>query len=320
MNNLVHAPQKKNRVRIRNLFDEGMKLEWEKNWRKYMEQAMFPGDKFANMNSLHNKPVTFRKVDDVIGQALRDGVSPELAADHAKDMGVQIWDDPYVKYGGKFGLASELIEPSFLDFKVAHLDIHYRHSTRTWNFRDDRGIELNITDELLRNLDPTGRMVMDMRAYRWLAVEPHDDKLQRKVWVKDDRGVRYPVSLVSPPSRLNAPIPQRGVLGMYEQKNRLQHFATLDGVVITDDPNIRVSLPQGGAEMAQAKKTTDTETPIAQTQPKLGLFFKINDLPQELSQKQTIEHVTKLLSLGASAVHVSRFIRDDVSSRHAHSW
>jgi hypothetical protein len=80
----------------------------------------------------------------------------------------------------------------------------------------------------------------------------------------------------------------------------------------TQDPNKQ----QGGAIMAQTKVTTD-EKPIEQQPVKLGVYFRVNGLPQELTQKQANEHVAKLLTLGAAEVNIQRFIRDDTSSKYA---
>jgi hypothetical protein len=213
-------------------------------------------------------------------------VTPEMLADHMKDMGVV--------RGGDIRLAmDDFIRP--LDTsKLSCREV----ISGLWEFTDDRGFHFRLTAEAYRDFTRRGGRVRSAEdRNRYLKFGPYD-KLRRLIIVQDDRGATFQFEPFAVFHGIHAPIPRRGVL-----RAPLWDSA---------------SKQQRGALMAQ-KKTTDTETPIEQTQPKLALYFRVNDLPQELNQKQTVEHVTKLLTLGAANVTISRFIRDETSERHAHS-
>lgn len=204
------------------------------------------------------------------------------------------------------------------NLRTAWVDLHYDFQTRTWTFRDDRGFKATVFAKklfkggstLFKSGSTIGRWKAECLYASGLYADAvwsltTTDKLLRYWVLQDDRGVDFSITLDP------------------EMSGRRIHAPVLQGPPITavHVPEFgKITNNKQGGIMPSTKNTNEKETPIEQTQPKLGLYFRINDLPQELSQKQTIEHVTKLLTLGASTVHVTRYIRDDVSARTATSW
>jgi hypothetical protein len=196
-----------------------------------------------------------------------------MALDHARDMG-----ETACNYMG-------FPRPDPTAIGVAELRWDFQPSYNCWKFTDDRGLQINISEDVLIRGE---RIVSSPRGAFF--VGPCVDKLRRFISIKDDRGVVYQFDM-SRHGVARAPIPPNHNVSNKFSINK-----------------------QGGAIMAQAKEVT--EKPIQQQTVKLGVYFRVNDLPQELTQKQTVEHAAKLLTLGASEVKVQRFIRDETSAQY----
>lgn len=212
------------------------------------KQATQRFDEYMERNVFRKRDVY---TDAMIGLARKDGVAPQFAGDHAKDMGMG-YPNPILGSRVDFATWDDPFKWRLIDGPMA-------------------GRKIAVEDR------PPGHTITFMDTSRRQTHTYKRDRLARYFFYKSD------------------------------------NFEVMFPTYTTQDPNKQ----QGGAEMAQVKKTTDIETPIAQTQPKLGLYFRINQLPQELTQKQTVEHVTKLLTLGADTINVQRYIRDEVSARSA---
>lgn len=318
MKNLVYAEGRK---KTDNLLAIGLDKILEESYRKstkhFREFVAFGSTDMPSVEP--GKTVTFRKVDPVI-----EGL---MALDHAKDMGgVQIWDDV----------------DTDVAMKVGTLNVHYNVALQVWHFRDDRGVNISMTDAFVRQLPAAGFMHKDKLRQGLFVIRPNargkmrhygGGKMLRSLIVEDDRGCRYPVEPTRPTLYIHSPIPNRNQFDPMSRafiQTQRTHMQTqnirFDGSAWRlEDPNQHFPLSfsgsvtspnkqQGGANMAQVKETT--EKPIQQQPVKLGVYFRVNSMPQELTQKQANEHVAKLLTLGADQVSVQRYIRDETSERY----
>lgn len=293
MTNLVYAKQPMTPLTksvLENIRKESDR-KFEEIWREHLLYGN-QGFRIDNIAPMPGKTVTFRRVDTPVAGMLalaeRDGVAPEFAGDHARDMGL----------AGSFRALREA-QPIHESFKVGTLSVYHNARTQIWTFTDDRGVTISMTEAVIRRLPTAGIMHKDPLRMALLVIRPGADKLRRNLIVEDDRGCRYPVEVMRPVHVINCPIPNRDIF-------------PISGSITKSTNNKEARM--GTATKSTTKETT--EKPIQQQPVRLGAYFRVNSMPQELTQKQVIEHVTKLLSLGAAEVNVMRFIRDETSEKY----
>lgn len=190
-----------------------------------------------------------------------------------------------------------------------HLTWQRSHSLQAIEFTDDTGFRFVVDDRMRAN--------GAYNHYRW-----EWDALAMQLRLTDRyRDVQFMIPFVEINSRQTGRAYTRQ---MDKPKLRDQRKRSLyDGVdvrgpspsmLIIDDPILETNQggPMGGTSNATIKPA-EQEIPREDRAPELDVYYTINELPQQFTEKEVNDHVAKLLKLGQHVITVKRNIVDAAS-------
>jgi hypothetical protein len=205
------------------------------------------------------------------------------------------------------------VEPSWIPFdmkptKTGFLEYYFNPLGTEIDFYDDRG---NHFDCALTDLHRPNAVVFPNGGWwQWQIV----DKLRREIRFADNRGVEFRINVEKMRrechDRINFCIPKQDpameVFRGQRTKRGPRPMLNINDPILSTNKEAQM----GGTSNASVGAKEEPPIPSRMRAPQLDVYFTINGLPQEFTEKEVNEHVAKLLKLGQHVVTIKRVIVD----------